>query len=60
MPELPEVETIVRELCPRLLGLRIARIRVGKIFLFGVSALTDASEARPPRAQAVGEQSEEA
>ena len=30
MPELPEVETIVRELRPRLLGLRIARIRVGK------------------------------
>jgi formamidopyrimidine-DNA glycosylase len=30
VPELPEVETIVRELRPRLLGLRIARIRVGK------------------------------
>ena len=29
MPELPEVETIVRELRPRLLGLRIAKTQVG-------------------------------
>ncbi|MBI1967950.1 MAG: bifunctional DNA-formamidopyrimidine glycosylase/DNA-(apurinic or apyrimidinic site) lyase [Gemmatimonadetes bacterium] len=30
MPELPEVETIVRELAPRLEGYRIARVRLAK------------------------------
>ena len=30
MPELPEVETIVRELRPQLLGCRMTRIRVGE------------------------------
>jgi len=30
MPELPEVETIVRELAPRLEGHRIARARLAK------------------------------
>ena len=30
MPELPEVETIVRELAPRLEGYRIARARLAK------------------------------
>jgi formamidopyrimidine-DNA glycosylase len=30
VPELPEVETIVRELRPRLLGLRITKTRIGK------------------------------
>ena len=30
MPELPEVETIVRELAPRLEGFRITRARLAK------------------------------
>jgi formamidopyrimidine-DNA glycosylase len=30
MPELPEVETVVRELRPRLVGRRIANVQVGK------------------------------
>jgi formamidopyrimidine-DNA glycosylase len=30
MPELPEVETVVRELRPRLVGKRIAQVQVGK------------------------------
>jgi formamidopyrimidine-DNA glycosylase len=30
MPELPEVETVVRELRPHLVGRRIARVQVGK------------------------------
>jgi len=30
MPELPEVETVVRELQPRLVGRRIAQVQVGK------------------------------
>ncbi len=30
MPELPEVETVVRELRPRLVGRRIARVEVGR------------------------------
>jgi formamidopyrimidine-DNA glycosylase len=30
MPELPEVETVVRELRPRLVGRRIAQVQVGK------------------------------
>src|SRR5262245_11178416 len=30
MPELPEVETVVRELRPRLVGKRIVSVKVGK------------------------------
>jgi formamidopyrimidine-DNA glycosylase len=33
VPELPEVETVVRDLRPRLLGKRINRLRVGKLTL---------------------------
>ena len=30
MPELPEVETVVRELRPELVGRRIVRVKIGK------------------------------